>query len=241
MGRYSLDFSNSFGFGRGVRFRDQFRRGLRFWLLVLLPIAAGGFIAGGWITHTALSEGTQLEITCEEYANKRPTSHWLKLTSCEYDAEHYKVRYKERPDVDGDNIAAIYLPVRPVGDTLGPVHVVVKHRDEDTLNVFEAIEDGREPSPAAVEKLRGKLAKPVEGLVLTGITLDGKDRDNAKGMGVDLDRDFVVVEVGRSPVLGVGIVLLSIGGLAGMSALLLWVRSRRAAKPKLPKAVVRTK
>jgi hypothetical protein len=243
MGRYSLDLSNSFGFGRGVRLRDQFRRGLRFWLLILLPTAAACFIAGGWITYTALREGTQLEITCEEYVTKRPTSHWLKLTGCEYDFEHYGVKYKEHTDLTGDDISAIYLPLHPVGDTLGPIHVVVKHHDKNTLQVFEALEEGREPSPAAVEKLRTELAKPVEGLVISK-TLGADDRDDIRGLELRLDQSFVVVEYGRGPNLGFGIFLLGIGGLAGTSALLMWLmalRRRRADKRELPKAVLRTK
>jgi hypothetical protein len=242
MGRYSIDLSNSFGFGRGTRFRDQFRRGLRFWLLVLLPTAAASLIAGGWITYTAVREGKQLEISCDEYVRKRPANHWLKLTSCEYDFEHYAVKYKKHTDLTDGDIEAVYFPLRPTGDTLGPVHLVVRHRDKNTLKVIEAVEDGREPSPATLEKVRVELAKPVEGIVVSGF--DDSERDEIEGLGLGLGKNFDVLERDRTPNLGFGIVLLTIGGLAAMTALLMWVialRRRRAAKPKLPQAVLRAK
>jgi hypothetical protein len=208
---------------------------------VLLPTAAAGLIAGGWITYTAVREGKQLEISCDEYVRTRPPDHWLKLTNCEYDFEHYAVKYKERSDLTDSDISAIYLPLRPVGDTLSPIHVIVRHRDKNTVKVFGALEQGREPSPAALEKMRIELAKPVEGIVVSGFD-DFEDRDEIEELGLGLSRNYEVLENGRTPNLGFGIVLLTVGGLAATSALLMWViarRRRRGENPELPKAVLR--
>lgn len=229
---------NSLGFGTRNQFRELFTNAqVRRIALVILSTICGTI--GTWLTYTGLRDGAQREMSCGEYVAVRPDDHWLKLTNCEYDVDHYAVKSSSK----GGSITSIYLPLRPVDDTSSKAVVLVLVDDRDVVDVFDDYEHGRTPSDAAVQKAWAVLAKPTEGIVTSGLDLDHGDRGKLEDLNLDLDEDFVLLKAGSTPHLIAGIVLLGVGLTAGALLLVTFLADRRRRLPPkpapLPKATLR--
>ncbi|HTL38375.1 MAG TPA: hypothetical protein VL326_34835 [Kofleriaceae bacterium] len=194
-------------------------------------LASGAIIGltfGGWHTYRARRDSKQVEMTCDEYLMDPPESHWVKLTNCEYDLEHFA--YKKR----SSRVEMAYLRVKPSGDK-GKVPIVVRREDAETLALVEAAVDDREPSEAVGAAARKKLEQPIEGIVTSGLDLDESDKGELASLKLDLGKDFIVIDTSAKPRLWFGILLLvaSVLGLTASIVLFLVDRRRRrvGAKP----------
>ena len=200
-------------------------------MILLLIVAAACWWWGGQNAYVALHDSKQLEISCADYVKKRPESKWLKLTDCEYDFDNMAMeQYKS------GKISKVYLPLRPVGEESGgPTRIIVERSDDDMLKVAEAFEhDDAEPHPA-MDNVMASLQKPTEGLVQFGIDLDDKDKTQLAGLGLGLDKDFVIIDNGAKPKLQKALIVLMIGlGAVGLFVWLLLRRFRKAKGPPMP-------
>jgi hypothetical protein len=198
-----------------------------------LPVvmACGALVVlgmGGWHTYRGLRDGKQVEMTCGEYSAVRPEGHWLKLTDCEYDFDHYAIKK------NGSSIDKVYVPVRPYGDTTSKAQIVVMRDDKLTRNVVEQWEDHRTPSDAALDHLRIELNRPIEGIVSSGLDLDADDKDKLGPLKIGLANDYVMIDADAKPHLIAGI-LATIGGLLlAIAAAFLFVFGRRYRRNNPP-------
>lgn len=196
--------------------------------LMLFLLIVGGVCVwwGSQNTYIALRDRHQLEISCADYVTKRPEARWLKLTGCEYDFDHMAYEQSQ-----SGTISKVYLPLRPTGEQSGPTRIVVVRDDEEMVKVANALEhDDAKPEPA-FDHVMQQLAQPTEGLVQFGLDLNDKDKKDLAGLGLGLDRDFVLIDNGAKPKLMKGLGVLSLGlTLLGVFGVLI---ARRFRKPKV--------
>lgn len=214
--------------GSGVeKFRHELRL-MRPYAPQLIGVAAAIVLAlGVWQGYRSFRDGRQVEMTCAQYAAARPASHWVKLTDCEYDFEHYAIKRQS------GSIDVVYLPVRPFGETSSQSQIVVKRDDKLTLDVVEQLESNRTPSDAMVEQLRKELERPIEGLVTSALDFDADDKDKLGDLKLGLTSDYVMIDADAAPHPFLAILAL-VGALSlGVFAVVLFVRDRRNP-PKRP-------
>lgn len=196
-------------------------------LILLAIVSVVALVWGGQNTYIGLRDRSQRVITCADYLKTSPDDRWLKLTDCEYDFDH--LAYEQYKSGD---IRAVYLPLRPKGVEGGPTRIVVKRDDKEMIKVVNALEhDEAKPQPA-FDHVIAQLDQPAEGLVQFGLDLDDKDKKDLAGLGLGLDKDFVIIENGSKPKLLYGLLALLFG--VGMIGLFVWRLVRRFRAPKAP-------
>lgn len=200
-------------------------------MLVLLGVCA--IVAlwwGGQNTYVALRDRHQLEISCADYLAKRPDTRWLKLTDCTYDFDNLAY-FQNRGE---DKYTAVYLPLRPVGETSGRTHIAVKFEDREFLDVVYALEHGQS-SPPGFKRVTERLLEPTQGLVAFGLAMSSHDREELEKLGLGLADDFVVIDNGSKPNLTAGLIVLCLGlGVTGALVLFSIMALRERKRPKPP-------
>jgi hypothetical protein len=185
-------------------------------------------------TYVAVRDGSQFQISCADYTTqRRPDASWLRLTDCEYDLDHYAVKY----DKDSSSkIERVYLPLRPVGIKTGPTVIVVERRDDDMLRVIEWAErgGGHDPPQPAFSRIQAQLDRPTDGVVLDGIDLDSHVKDELAKLDLELASDFVIIDNGAKPSLLAGIIMLVIGVLVAGGCTFLFLRELRIQRDAPP-------
>lgn len=198
--------------------------------------AALVMIWGAWHTFLAAHDATKREITCADFVKNRPEEHWLKLTECEYDIDHFAYWMDDK---DSEKITKVFLPLRPAGDTSGKTQLVVQRHDVEAIAIFNAIENGREPPAIMLADFRAQLEKPVEGMVLFSVQMSSDQQTKLAELDLNLAHDYAVLDNGETPPsLGVNIGLLVGGFVVGLAFLALIIREWRAEKQR-PRVAVR--
>jgi hypothetical protein len=178
--------------------------------LVVSGLAAVGLWWGGHQVKLGWDEREPLEMSCADYLAKRPAAHYLRLTGCEADFDNMAEETKE------DDVVAVYLPLRPVGQTGAP-HIVLVRNDDAIRKFASSSAHSSELTPedrAVVDSLEG----PQQGVVDFGISLSEEKRGKLADLNLGLAPDFVLLDEGAQPHLWWGLAVC-----AGALAALGWV------------------
>lgn len=164
--------------------------------LVVGGLAVVGMWWGGHHIKLAVEEREPLEISCADYLANKPAAHYLRLTGCEPDFDNMA---KETTD---GHVTAVYVPLRPVGETGAP-HIVLERDDEEICHFVRSPTLPDEPEDkAVVESLTG----PQVGVVSFGIDLSEKTRAKLKDLNPELADDFALLDEGARPHLWWGLI-----------------------------------
>ena len=193
-------------------------------LLVSIPLLVHG--ADG--LYHALRSRSQVVISCEAFAQQRPSSHWVRITGC--DADYLRAGYRE----SGGRITELLLPMTaPDVPANGPVSLIASSTDPEVLALTEQAVRG----PGATTQNAFLLAmlqvvtetgaaREVVGLARSPVEMI-RSRGALDAIRAPLADNVVVVDLGRRP----GRLLPGIAFVAGMLALLmavvLSIRARR--------------
>jgi hypothetical protein len=181
-------------------------------------LAAVGMWWGAHHIKLAVEEREPLEISCADYLANKPAAHYLRLTGCEPDFEHMA---KETTD---GHVTAVYVPLRPIGETGAP-HIVLERDDEEICHFVRSSALPNELS--AEDKLVVEsLAEPQEGVVKFGIDLSEKTRAKLKDLNPELADDFALLDESARPHLWWGLIACA-ASLLGLGWVLRAIARRR--------------
>jgi hypothetical protein len=185
----------------------------------LLPLISIAAIAGGGQTvYTYLSNRKPTTISIETAVKGEPKAKWLRIEGGELDVTHSS---SSRTFGIGD-ATTLFVPLVPPGTKSkeGEIHVLIATKDAELLKFVNEMHD-LDQSLSSNERLKEfalrnadklHVAKSVEGLVKFGIESNSKQLRKLKGIYPNLASDAIIVEEGKRPDLGYGIIAL-IGGL----------------------------
>ena len=163
-------------------------------------VAAALLWGGGQGVYTALTNRAPTVMTCAEYLAKRPEATWLRLEQCvpDFEAGGYE---------GGDKAVRLFLPLRAPGAGADAA-------DRKTRIVLDSKDDALLARVNAGDLAVG--AGTYEGLVKFGIELRDKERKRVAEVVDDVHEDFVLLDHGERPKLGLflGVFLAGLG-LAG--------------------------
>jgi len=183
-------------------------RGGCFLFFVVIALLWGG----GQSLYTALLNRTPTVVSISEYGKNRPKAHWLRLTDCRLSLADslYRKKYS--------SIDELYIPLRASRDA-GPIHVLLATKDAGLLAAFQELQacKSAEEVVKVYAKHNDKLTQrqSVQGLIRFGIDLKDKDWNKLASLEKSLAPDFVLLDEGKEPSLGLGIGLLIPGLLLG--------------------------
>ena len=201
-----------------------FRLGL---LRLLLPIAV--LWGGGQALYTALTNRKAVSTTFVDYLRERPSGEWVELRDARLDLVGAAI--SSRVGV----ISKAYIPLHAPGEAEdAKIQVLLLTNDSKTLDLLKEMSglDEKRDEQAAVSFLRqhqGELRplRTVSGLVQFGIESSGDTRRKLAKLEGKLARDFLIIEEGEKPNLGMAVTMLVLGFVA---AWFCWFR--RSGSPK---------
>ena len=173
--------------------------------LVLLLVSVAFVWGGAQGVYVGLTNTRPHEMTCAQFAQRRPSKTWLKLADCRLDADRAVTLQSKAGGIEGH-----YAPlVAKDAETGGPVHLLVRTGDSDRM-------------------VRLALSPVYEGMILFGIEEDDRVRDAFdKTKDLNLASNYAILQSGDRPQLGLSAILLAAGLLLG--GFLLW-RVKRGAE-----------
>ena len=184
---------------------------------------------GGQGVYTALKNRSPLEISVADYVKSKPSAEWVVLK----DAQLNLLEAAHRGRLG--KITEVFIPVRSPDEAIdGEVHILMSTKDKEILDALADLEKSSDTEKGVLEaasRHAGKLfmRRDVTGLVQFGIESDTKTRSKLAGLDMNLTKDFVILEEGKSPALGVSLMMLAIGLLVGVFML-----GRAAKTPDSP-------
>jgi hypothetical protein len=166
--------------------------------LVVGGLAVVGMWWGGHHIKLAVEECEPLEISCADYLANKPAAHYLRLTGCEPDFEHMA------KETTKGEVTAVYVPLRPVGETGAP-HIVVERDDEE---ICHFVRSSALPNELSAEDrvVVDSLSGPQVGVVKFGIDLSEDTRSKLEHLDLGLAPDFVLLDEGARPHLWWGLI-----------------------------------
>lgn len=215
---------------------------------IFTPTFNGGFIrlgclgyiiaiamlwGGGQGVYTALKNRSPLEIAVADYVKAKPDAEWVVLKNAQLNL--LEAAHRERLG----KITEVFIPVRSPDEAIdGKVQVLMSTKNKDILDALADLENSSDTEKGVLEAAsrhadRLFMRRDVTGLIQFGIDSDSKTRDKLAGLDMNLAKDFVILEEGKSPELGGSVITLLFGLVVGVFML------RRAAKtptgpPPLP-------
>ncbi len=198
-------------------------------LIVVVALLWGG----GQGIYTALKNRNPLVISVEDYLAQRPQAEWVTLQNAERNLleSAYSEKYGK--------IKEVFIPIRPVGslDT-EPVHILLSTKDPkviQSLGDLKNTEQNQGNIFASLAKHRDQLfvKEDVSGLIRFGINADDKTKEKLSKLKLKLTKDFVILNEGEAPNLGLGVTLFGLGLMGA------WFMARRSMKspPPLPRQI----
>ena len=165
---------------------------MRGWLTLFVILVCVAFIWGGaGDTYVALTNTSPTEISCQEFYQDQPGAKWLELSGCMPDIfDAVEVKYK------WGTVEGYYTPLKPLSGLSKPAALVVRTESLDDL-----------------KRIIGK--KKISGVVQFGIESEEMVRDAITEADMKVTKDFMILEAGEKPELGVAVTMLSIGMLIG--------------------------
>jgi hypothetical protein len=198
--------------GRVARSRD--------FLLIPLTLAVTvvGLLWGGRNTYVSLRNRAPHELTCAEMIARPPDSEWVRLRDCVPDFDHMGVETQTRKDGTMGRVTSVFIPLHAVGvPAMGDNKLVVAITEGAMLDLGE-----RFAREATFEYATEQLTQPFEGMVELGVDRSERVRTELRGLGMELGKDFFIVDRDARP----RPLWLSLGVLAVGSAGL-WLIGRR--------------
>jgi hypothetical protein len=186
---------------------------------------------GGQKIYTGIINRTPASFPLADYEKAKPPAHWLKLTDCRLSVGEAMVRKDS-----SNSVAELFIPLRPPGPSSGKAQVLLATKDTGLLLVWAQVDSVRSEQQA-IEVLtthRDKLYnRQVQGLVRYGIDLKDKDRRELAKLGSTLASDFIILDDGEKPSLGLGLLMFFGGLLLGAATLFSAVRYQSAGANKV--------
>ncbi len=194
--------------------------------LIVIALLYGG----GQGIYTALKNREPKVIPTKDYLARPPDAEWVTLKGATLNL----LESAHRESSITGKIEEVFIPVRVDENDSGPVKVLLATKDKETLATLEAISSagGKTGSQEAVLKAVAGHAsqvlrvRDISGLVRFGIDADSKTRDKLAGLRMRLAKDFIILDEGKKPELGLSLILLVIGLIGAVIAF-----KRTANKP----------
>ena len=103
----------------------------------------------------------------------------------------------------------------------GDVHVLMSTKNKDILDALADLEKSSDTEKGVLEAASRHadklfMQRDVTGLIQFGIESDSKTRSKLAGLDMNLASDFVILEEGKSPALGVSVMMLILGLVVGV-------------------------
>lgn len=188
---------------------------------------------GGQGIYTALKNREPLKMTFREYEEKRPTAEWVSLS----DAQLNLLNSAYVTSRFSDEIKEVYIAVEAVGDRSEKAALVLlASKDKELIDMMNSssiqMNALKSPGDMTPELLKSLFpTRVVTGLVRFGIDADSKTRDKLAKLDLSLAKDFIIINDGEEPKLGVSVGML-IGGL--VLGFFILSRSSRETPPPSP-------
>lgn len=184
--------------------------------------------------YTALKNRAPLEITAAEYLEIRPDAEWVVLKEAQLNL--LEAAQRERLG----KITEVFIPVRAADDAgKGAVHVLMSTKNQEIMDALEDLgksggttKDALEAASRHADKLF--MRRDVTGLIQFGIDSDTKTRSKLAGLNMNLAKDFVILEEGKAPELGLSLVLLALGAVMGFFMLRGAAKNESTPPPPAP-------
>ncbi len=204
-------------------------------------------LGGGQAVFTGISNRSITEIGIKEFEEKKPDAKWLRVTGGELnvlDAAYSQGRFKK-------NAKELIIPyvLEGMEEEGNRIHLLVKTKDPELMRVVaegRSMEDKLSEGASEEEKTKAALdflvknvesiaiSRPIEGLVEYGMDSRSKERDKIKQLFPNLAADFVVLEEGAKPNMGVGVLVLVAGCVLGY---FVFRPGKNATPPPLPPGI----
>jgi hypothetical protein len=165
---------------------------------ILLVPAAVLLLFGAEEIYHALRGSQEATLSCDQFAQARPSSPRVRVTGCEID--YGGAAYRE---TDG-RLEELFLPARPAGK--GPAPIVVAVHDPAALAVAQTVlGSGRSATPdqsiAVMRKVVDvvKVSNEIDGLVRAGIIERFRSRRILSGFSTPVAADASVIDLHGTP------------------------------------------
>lgn len=199
----------------------------RFWpLLAVLGTALGA--VGAQYVYAGVTNSEAAHTTCAEFAKSLSAQRWVQLSECRYDVDSYAFEGSKASP------SRLFIPVIDRHDDEGQVAVVLVTSEPRWLAFARArAAMAAAPSPEEFAALEAQHAFAftrdtlVTGMVQSGVLLDSKARADVADQVPELTENFVLLDDGAQPRLGLGVLLLTLGLLALAGAVVGAVRRRQ--------------
>lgn len=187
-----------------------------------MPLVSVAFIiGGGQSVYTGLKNRNPTEIDIDSLIAKKPSAEWLKITGGALDTTN--AAYTSSFGVG--EAKSIFVPLVPpkTDSTEAKIHVLVLTKDENLVkftNEARQFEKSNTSQAGEMEFLlknldKLKVARPVQGLVQFGIDANDKQTRKIRKLYTNLAEDAIIIEEGKSPSAGTGVVMLTAGLVLG--------------------------
>ncbi len=176
------------------------------------------FARGGEPLYHALRNRQPITLTCEQFAQRRPSALWLRVTGCTVDEA---AGYRE----SRGRLAELFLLMRPRSEApAAPVALVVATSDPGALAAAEAtVGNNQQPGPEEYAEMMRRIvtsldaSSEVEGYVRSGIIETFRTRRALDGLRMSLAQDVVALDLHSKPSVlrpaievGIGLAVLAI-------------------------------
>ncbi|HOX07006.1 MAG TPA: hypothetical protein PK280_11440 [Planctomycetota bacterium] len=189
-----------------------------------LLFTAGMAVAGARFAWQGLTNRQLTVVDYQDFVQQRPKAEWIKLTNTKMLVTDAIVATKF------GSPTGLYLPVRGKDEAGGgPVHVLLKTQDPDTLKRVAALQSAG-ASGKSERELLGILSQDgiyvemeVKGLAEKGTGLKDKELKKLRAAEKQLAEDFVIIDHGAEPhfFLALVFMLAGIGGFVVVWKLIL--------------------
>lgn len=178
---------------------------------------------------------------CDAFVKNPPKDGWYQLKGCVLDVSDASVKTSQKHP---DDIDEVYLPVysvaqfarklaQPEGapDT-EKVGLILATHDEGvvkTLRELNALPEDKKKVEEWLEKNHDRVFvnRDLEGMVRAGIHEDSESREKIAGLTKNAAPNFVVMQDGDKPNMGMGILMLIGGVVIGLGTLAWFVSANR--------------
>ena len=194
----------------------------------ILPLVTIALLwAGGQGVYTAVTNRQPVRLSYDEYIATKPKASWLELTDCVVAVPEAAVKKGKVAKISKE----AFIPLHSPNAKDDKVHVLVATSAPETLELLrqlEAAPNDAEAIELLVQRKDALYAKrTVKGLVRFGIEMKDEDREKLASLDKNLVEDFVVLDEGKKPEMGLNLSLMGIGLLFGV----LWIRSGSKSAP----------
>lgn len=184
-------------------------------MLALIAFGCQGIYEG-------VKHGKQKVVTFQQFVKQRPKEGWYKITGCRLALAYSATRQSKSGTVN-----RAYVPVyAAIPDIKAKTPLVISSDNKDYFSEIEALNSiTGQLDEKSIQ--RAFPLKDVEGMIQTGLhsSSDRSKIEKLPNMGQVLDGDFLILDEGRKPNLGLSIGM-TLGGLGLGAILVLYLINR---------------